>query len=784
MKQRLALLSMLLVVISASVWLVACTAKSSSNRMAPSAIGHWDGVPDNGEPWAPTVISPSGADEVQSILDQFEAAAVQARVEVAPEHTDVNVLASPTDDIWILVKPRPRDEQAQDNNDAQLGGGAMLAIVNNPVQQSHGEDTPPNWQPTRLVEGRGGVTPIDRTTPPTAEPTLIPLPLKHTDVSAQVSGYIATVDVTQQFHNPFAQKIEAVYQFPLPHDAAVSEFVMQIGDRQIRGIVREKEEAEQLYRQAREQGFNVALLTQVRPNIFEQKIANIEPGKQIDVSIRYFNTLSYADGWYTFVFPMVVGPRFNPPHSADPVRAVPHGTPPVLDEQGQRVGTDIAYLRPDERSGHDIALTLDIDAGVSIEEAMCVTHVVSTTPDAADPGKLHVELSPNDTLPNKDFIFAFRIAGDQMKQGLLTHIDPQTGEGYFTLMLYPPAELEGLSRQPMEMVFVLDCSGSMHGEPLAQAKDAIRRGLRHLQAGDTFQIIRFSSDASQLGERPVPATPANIQRALRYVDGLQSRGGTMMIEGIKAALDFAHDPARYRVVTFLTDGFIGNEREILREMNQRIGNARVFSFGVGSSVNRFLLERMAGVGRGAVAYLLPGDSGADIMDAYFNRISHPAMTNLSVSFGDANVTDVYPTRTPDLIVGRPVILTGRFTGELDTIHITPAPGTPGSAPGNIGEHDLAIRIDADEARPGTRALAQVWARRKIMDLMDQAALEGDDRQYRQAVLDTALRYQLMSQYTAFIAIDASRITEGDHSTTVPQPLPMPEGVQYDTTVEE
>ncbi|MFI4862077.1 MAG: VIT and VWA domain-containing protein [Phycisphaerales bacterium JB063] len=672
-------------------------------------------------------------------------------------------LAHPGEDIWVIVKPPTRDPDAvQLNTDDHPGSGAMVAL-------RPGTLTPAEAQARQRLRAAGDTREFP------IEPDLIPLPLKHTEVHASVAGYIASVNVTQQFHNPFAEKIEAVYQFPLPQDAAVSEFVMTVGPpddpRRIRGIVREKEEAQAIYQQARAQGLNAALLTQVRPNIFQQKVANIEPGQQINIDITYFNTLGYADGWYTFVFPMVVGPRFNPPYSDDPVSAVPRGSAPTGH------GTDIPYLRPDERSGHDIALTLDIDAGVSIEEANCVTHVVQAS--TVEPTRLHVELATNDRIPNKDFVFRFRVAGGRMKSGLVTHTGPD-GEGYFTLMLYPPADLDTLERQPMEMVFVLDCSGSMRGEPLAQAKAAIRRALRHLGPDDTFQVIRFSNNASALGPRPLQATPQNIDRGLRYVDDLEDGGGTMMIEGLKAALDFPHDPQRFRTVTFLTDGYIGNETDILREVNARLGDARIFSFGVGSSVNRFLLERIARQGRGAAAYLLPGDSANEVMDLYFARISHPAMTDVQIDFGNLEVHEVYPRQTPDLLVGRPVIVTGRYrpgNGELGTVRVT----------GRAGNHDLTVTLDAAQDATTHPALAQVWARRKIADLMDRMAYHENrhpqiQNEFKGEVLTTALAYQLMSQYTAYLAVDASRITAGDHGTTVTQPLPMPEGVHYDTTV--
>ena len=590
----------------------------------------------------------------------------------------------------------------------------------------------------------------------------IPMPLKHTDVQASVLGYIATVRVTQQFHNPFDSKIEAKYVFPLPHNAAVNEFIMTIGERRIRGIIRERKEAEAIYAAAKSQGYVAALLTQERPNVFTQSIANIEPGKEIDVELNYFHTLEWADGWYEFVFPTVVGPRFNPPGSTNGIGAVAlgaHGT------SGQ--STEVQYLKPGERSGHDIELKLDINAGVSIEETECVTHVVSKETPSAE--RLVVTLSPNDRIPNKDFIFRFRVAGAQMKSGLLTSRDERGG--FFTLMLYPPKDLKQLARKPLEMVFVLDSSGSMSGRPIAEAKKAIDRALRQLGPDDTFQLINFDNNTSQLGLNPVAATPENVRRGIDYISKIEGGGGTMMNAGIKAALNFPHDPERLRFVCFLTDGFIGNEAEILTTIQQHLGATRIFSFGIGSSVNRFLMDHMAKVGRGAVAYLGPNDSAARIMDDFIERIRHPALTDLQLDWGGAAVTEVFPQRVPDVFVGRPVVLTGRFkSGDLGKVRIS------GEASGKRVEWNVSA--NSSQKHPG---LPSVWARMKIADLSDRALLDRSG-ELAGEIKQTALDFGLMSEFTAFVAVDSTRVTQGREGTTVPVAVPVPEGVKYDTTV--
>ena len=638
------------------------------------------------------------------------------------------------EEVWVIAKPT-FDEQRSQQDDAP-GSGAMVA--------SFPDETDPNTGVIRQV----------------------PLPLQHTAVRANINGYISSVSVQQRFANPFDTKIEAVYLFPLPEKAAITEFLMIIGERKIRGILREKEEAQAIYEQARQLGYQASLLVQHRPNIFEQKVANIEPGKKIDVQIDYLHTLAYNDGWYAFVFPTVVGPRFNPPAHGNPIRAVARAEPSKNDS------TSVHYLRPEGRSAHDISFDVDIDAGVSIEELRS-SHKIETRRPAEQ--RATVRLANQETLPNRDFLLEFRVAGDTIKSNLLTHYDRDEDRGYFTLMLYPPAGLEALERKPVELVFVLDCSGSMAGRPLKQAKDAVSAALDMMDSGDTFQIIRFSDGASYFGAEPVAATRTNIRSARQYLASLNGSGGTMMLEGIKAALDFPHDPSRLRFVTFLTDGYIGNEADIIGAVHQRIGATRVFSFGVGSSVNRYLLERMAKEGRGVVAYLGPRDSGNEVMQDFFGRIRHPAMTDLKIDGGRMVITEQYPSRLPDLFVGRPVVIMGRYRGRTGAIEVS----------GEAGGYEQKISIPVGDASDDNPAISKVWARTRMADLKDRQAWQGDPSgELATAIRNTALHYQLMSDYTSFVAVDASEGTDGSYGVTVHQAVPVPDGVRYDTTVNQ
>jgi Ca-activated chloride channel family protein len=320
----------------------------------------------------------------------------------------------------------------------------------------------------------------------------------------------------------------------------------------------------------------------------------------------------------------------------------------------------------------------------------------------------------------------------------------------------------------------------MSGEPLTQAKRAVERALRRLQPTDTFQLIRFSNSSSTLGRAPLAATPENIRRGLRYLESLNSEGGTMMIEGVRAALDFPHDPERFRFVCFLTDGYIGNEDEILAEVQRKLGPTRIFSFGIGSSVNRYLMESMARLGRGVVSYLAAGDNATDVMDAFIARISHAPMTDIRVEFEglDVDASDVFPSRIPDLFAGRPLMISGRF-----------APGA-GSAPlvrvsadiaGERRSYTVPVRMNAGDLGGTPAALAAVWARHKIADLTDAGAASGP-AEVAGSIRQVALEFGLMSPYTAFVAVDSSTRTEGSYGTSVVVPVPMPQGVRYETTV--
>jgi Ca-activated chloride channel homolog len=607
----------------------------------------------------------------------------------------------------------------------------LVAIYSLGASAAPSSFTPPATTEGRLVT-RDGKTVVD-------------VPLEHTDVRIRVDGYLADATVTQRFKNPYDHKIEAVYLFPLPTTAAVSELAITIGGRTIKGAIAERAKATAVYEAARARGNVAALLTQERPNLFTQQVANLEPGATVEVTLRYVQPLEYDSGGYELAFPMVAGPRYLPggaKHEAVQPAVLPAGL----------------------RSSHDISLRVDLDAGVPITGLSSPSHKLAM--DKLSASHVAVVIAAGDTIPNKDFVMRYRVAGAAPQFGVLAHRDG--GNGSFLLVAQPPASVAAKQITPRELVFVLDTSSSMRGAPLEKAKQLIRTLLGHLGPDDTFQIVRFDDRASALGEGPIANNPRNIDLVLEWLAKLDAAGGTEMTTGISAALAVPHDPARLRIVAFLTDGYVGNEDEILAQIGKRIGDARLFSFGVGAAVNRYLLDEMASVGRGAVTYVRPDEDTAAAIGAFERRIATPVLTDLRIDWGGLAVRDVTPRALPDLFAGQPVVLAGHYTAPgraTVTVHAKQA--------GRDVTFAVPVELPARAAdRP---AVASVWARRRIAEL-SRALVRGDNAPAQQEIIALSLAHHVLTQFTAFVAVDDARVTAGGAAKRVVVPVEVPDAV--------
>jgi Ca-activated chloride channel family protein len=577
---------------------------------------------------------------------------------------------------------------------------------------------------------------------------VIDVPLEHTDVNIRVDGHLADATVKQRFKNPFAHKIEAIYVFPLPTGAAVRDLTIKIGTRTIRGALKERSQAKATYEAARKKGLVAALLTQERPNLFTQSIANLEPSATIEVELRYVQRLEYQAGEYELVFPMVAGPRYVPQGAkADFVQA--------------------AALPAGLRSSHDISLAVELDAGVAIENVASASHRIALARPA--PTRATVRIAAGDTIPNKDFTLRYRVAGAAPKLGVLAHRDGGTGS--FMLIAHPPASAPA-QVPARELVFVLDTSSSMRGPALAKAKQLIASVLGKLRPADTFQIVRFDDRASALGPAPIANKPANIKLVLDWLAKLDAGGGTEMITGIEAALAVPHDPNRLRIVAFLTDGYVGNEDQILATVGTKLGASRLFSFGVGSAVNRYLLEELATIGRGTVQVVRPDEDTATAVAAFERRIDAAALTDIRIDWGGLAVEDTTPHAIPDLFVGQPLVLSGHYTkpgAGTVTVH--------GKQAGRDVTFALAVTLPERADRP---AVAAVWARARIAELsrkalraVEPAAAAGITTE----IIALSLSHRILTRYTAFVAVDDSRVTAGGEAKKVVVPIEVPESAR-------
>jgi len=586
-------------------------------------------------------------------------------------------------------------------------------------------------------------------------------PLKHTDVKAEISGFISRVVVTQQFENPFKEKIEAVYTFPLPQNAAVDDMTMIVGDRTVRGKILPREEAQAIYEAAKSGGQVASLLDQERPNIFTQSVANILPGEQVKITISYVETLSYVNGAYEFVFPMVVGPRYIP--------GAPNGSAPNTNHVPDASRITPKAAPPGVRSGHDVSLEVVLDAGLIIDNIDSKTH--PTDIQRPDAHSARLRLKDSETIPNKDFVLRYDVAGQAIQDALLTHRSEKGG--FFTLILQPPDRVTAQDVTPKELVFVLDTSGSMQGFPIEKAKETMKLALDSLYPSDTFNLITFAGDTRILFKEPVPATRGNLNKAQAFLRSSSGEGGTEMMTAIKAALEPSDAQSHVRIVCFMTDGYVGNDMEIISEI-QKHQNARVFSFGIGSSVNRYLLDKMAEAGRGEVEYVDLEADGSAAARRFHERIRNPLLTDIAIDWNNLPVADVYPQRIPDLFGAKPVVIKGRYTGSgRGTIRLK------GKMAG--GDFVRDIPVEFPETMASHDVLATLWARARVDDLMGQdlnGAQSGSMRpELKDTITQLGIEYRLMTQFTSFVAVEELVVTDSGKPRRIDVPVEVPAGVK-------
>ena len=596
-----------------------------------------------------------------------------------------------------------------------------------------------------------------------------PVPLIHTDVVLDVRGLVASATVTQQYANSSTEPIEAVYIFPLPHDAAVYDMEIRIGNRVIRSTIREREEAKRVYEAAKSAGKRAALVEQERPNIFTTSVANIMPGDHVDVRLRYVEPLLWEEGRMRLVFPMVVGPRYIPGTDA-----VGHaGTGWALDTNSVPDASRITppVRSPESRSGHDISLAVDLDPGFEAASIKSVSHTINV--QTLHDGRQRVKLATGTTIPNKDFVLDVQQAkSPKPKTALFLSPANDSGETHFLLAAFPPT-VQPAERLPVEMLYMIDVSGSMAGTSIEQAREALLQALNRLGPCDRFGILEFSSGYGEFAAEPLPATSENLPAARDYVRHLEAGGGTEMLPALLHLMRKPQIHGYLRHIVLLTDGDLGNEDEIFAALRSDLGDARLYTVAIGSAPNLFLATKMAQFGRGTFTHIADIGEISEQMARLFASIESPVLTDVKLSFEGVEVTQVYPQRPPDLFLHQPLLIFGRISkGRAGKLHLTARSGNE--------TYQTSIAFDASKAtfHPGITTL---WARQRAEEMMDQwrHSDENGQKEIRDSVIAHAIRYRLVTRFTSLVAVEQIVANAGGQSNTVAVPTELPSGWQME-----
>lgn len=602
--------------------------------------------------------------------------------------------------------------------------------------------------------------------------------LEHTDVRAALSSTAADVEITQTFQNPKDHPIEAVYVFPLPENAAVHEMRLTVGDRVVSSVVEERRAARRTYDAAKAQGFTAALLEQERSNVFTQSVANIEPGKKVEVTIRYTEDLTYDAGTYELVFPMVVGPRFI---AGTPLAASPKGAGTKRDTN--RV-PDASRITPPYRRvlkpGKDVSIEVVAPSSVAVGPFEVPTHKVVAKRESD--GALDVRLADDDAPADRDFVMRYRVAAEEPRSTMIVDRDA----GFFSLMIAPPnVDVESLVGH-RELVFVVDVSGSMKGVPLARCKEAMRDALSRLRPVDTFNILTFSGHTGKAFPEPRRANDAAVREALSFVDRMKAGGSTEMLDAVGAALSPEVDEGRNRYVFFMTDGYVGEEDQIMRSTGRFVSaiegrgkRAEVFGFGVGASPNRALLDGLSRAGKGVAVYASNREDPGRAVNQFFRYIDKSVLRDVKVDFGASAVDDVMPRELPDLFASRPLVVHGRLHGAVKgpiVVRATSARGAitiPVEVADMPKEDGLSTREGASK-RPRAGLLGTLWARSKV-GWLEGDLVEGSPTAQAD-ITRLGLDYGLVTRFTSFVAVDWTKRVGSGAPESVAVPVAVPEGV--------
>jgi len=576
-------------------------------------------------------------------------------------------------------------------------------------------------------------------------------PLKDTKADVHISGMIADVVITQRYANEGSRAINARYVFPASTRAAVYGMKMKIGNHIITAKIQERQAAQKAFEKARQEGKSASLLNQDRPNVFTMNVANIMPGDKVDIELRYTELLIPTEGIYEFIYPTVVGPRYS---------STPEAAAPQTDQWVKS-----PYLKEGKKPTSTFHIAVDITGGVPVEDIACATHKIKTLWPAKSTASVVLDES-EDNSGNRDFILKYRLTGKKIHSGLMLYQGKD--ENFFLLMVQPPRQIKTSDIPPREYIFVVDVSGSMHGFPLNISKNLLRNLIAKLRPTDQFNVVLFSGQSNLMSPLSVTAAPENVDRAIRLIDGQQGGGGTELCAALKRAISIPRNENVSRSVIVVTDGFISAEKEALQLIRENLNNTNVFSFGIGSNVNRYLIEGVAHAGQGEPFVITRQEEAPGMAEKFHNYIASPLLTNIAVSSDGFKAYDMEPARIPDMFAERPIAVIGKWSGN---------PEGKMTVTGQSGKNIFSQTFNIADIAPSHKnsALRQLWARKKLTNLSDfNTQYGGTDN--KEEIVNLGIKYNLLTAHTSFIAVyEVARNPEAI-SQDVTQPLPLPSGV--------
>ncbi|MEN9354357.1 MAG: hypothetical protein RL318_1682 [Fibrobacterota bacterium] len=570
-----------------------------------------------------------------------------------------------------------------------------------------------------------------------------------TRVNLIVTDGYAQATVTQAFVNPLSHRTEIAYVFPLPEKGSVHAMAFQTKGKLYRAHIEEKVLAQNIYDSVKNAGGQAGLLLQERPNLFQQKLANLGAGDTVFVEIRVSIPLKHVDGWYELAFPTMVGERYPSQGAPEPA------------------GTITGWNPPENRDGPSFQFNVLVQSGTNLDSIVSPTHPIESRgldearPTLISRGLLDTLANPEatfgralwlvnqSTYPNRDFVLRLHRSAGAIEGTMLSCKPSGRDTGFFRVTVFPDLSAPA-GEIPKDVVLLIDRSGSQYGWPLAHEKTIATRILSQLNAADNLTVIAFSDDILYgLGKTPVPATSANVKTATTFVEGIQVAGGTQLLSAIQASLAVPVTSGRQRVYIFLTDGFITDESSILSVLQKAVPAPQVVTFGCGNNLNRYFLEEAARIGNGFATPLTETENLTTATNAAWSRIASPQVGNLSSSFGGFLTMDSISSTGSMLYRGLPWTLSGRYVGE------GPATLTlQGTRNGQAWSMAQPVKFSGTCA--ATQTVPLVWARETINDLETR---EGTSRVNKSRIIELSKAYQVLSKYTAFLAVDGIPLSE-------------------------